>query len=77
VSNLPLAGGYKFRIRAENGSYFSAWGESNQLLTQGLVHLNTINGWVKGLVWTNIGGAWAKAAKGVFINNSGVWRRSK
>lgn len=66
----------KYRIRAVNGSYTSAWKESNTLIITGGMDLNVSNSWKTGSVWINVNGVW-KRAKRVWIKVNGQWVYSK
>lgn len=65
----------KYRIRALNGSYASAWKESNQLIMTGGMDLKVSNAWKTGSIWINVNGTW-KRAKRVWINVNGTWKYS-
>lgn len=66
----------KYRIRAKNGSYASAWTESNTLYITGGMDLKVSNAWKTGSTWINVNGTW-KRAKRVWIKINGTWQYSK
>lgn len=65
----------KYRVRALNGSYASAWKESNVLTILGGIEIKANNAWKTGSVWINVNGSW-KRAKRVWIKVNGVWKYS-
>ena len=66
----------KYRIRAINASYQSAWKESNTLYITGGMDLKVSNAWKTGSVWINVNGVW-KRAKRVWMKVNGQWVYSK
>lgn len=66
----------KYRIRAVNGSYASAWKESNTLYILGGMDLKVNGAWNTGSVWINVNGVW-KRAKRIWIKVNGTWQYSK
>ena len=66
----------KFRIRALNGSYASAYVESNTLIVAGGMNIKADNVWKTGSVWIKVDGVW-KRAKKVWIKKDNVWTSSK
>ncbi len=65
----------KYRVRALNGSYASAWKESNALTVRGGMRFNAGGTWKHGTVWINVAGVW-KRARCVWRNVGGTWKRS-
>lgn len=66
----------KYRVRAKNGSYASAWKESNTLTMMGGMDLKVSNTWRTGSVWIKVDGSW-KRAKRVYTKVNGTWQYSK
>lgn len=66
----------KYRVRAVNGSYPSAWKESNTLYISGGVDIKVNGSWKVGSVWIKVNGSW-KRAKRVYTKASGKWMQSK
>lgn len=65
----------KYRVRAVNGSFASAWKESNTLTMMGGMDIKITNAWKTGSVWININGTW-KRAKRVWIKINNTWKYS-
>lgn len=66
----------KYRIRALNGSYASAWKESNTLTMMGGMDLKVSNSWRTGSIWIKVNGTWRRA-KRVWIKVGNTWQYSK
>lgn len=66
----------RYRVRAINGSQYSAWKTSNTLVMSGGMDLNVNGAWKLGSTWINVNGQW-KRAKRVWIKQNGLWQISK
>lgn len=66
----------KYRVRAMNGTLYSAWKESNTLYITGGMDLKVNNAWKNGSVWINVNGTWRRA-KRVWIKVNNQWQYSK
>ena len=64
-----------YRVRALNGSYKSAWKESNKLTVLGGMKINVNGTWKDGTVWINVNGTW-KRAKCVWLNVNNTYKLS-
>lgn len=66
----------KYRVRAVNGTFTSAWKESNTLYMVGGMDLKVGSTWQNGTVWIKVNNEWQRA-KRVWIKINGTWQYSK
>lgn len=77
LSKVLKAGStFKFRVRALNGTLYSAWTESNALTFIGGMCVNNNGTWNTGSVWIKVDGAWTRA-KRVYVKINGTWQICK